>query len=119
VKTEMTVAEPSLPTPETQGGSSRMGDPMADITPVSISFPSSDRYVIATRQLVTPEHPFVPRVVYVTSGTIGFLHLVWLALVALLGWAHRDRLLALKQRLIERITRRPADPQTAAEAPPF
>ncbi len=117
--TEMTLDDPTLPQPESSGASSsRMGDPTADITPVSISFPTSERYVVATRQLVTPERPFVPRVVYVTSGTIAFFHIVWLALFALLGWAHRDRLVLLKQRLFDRLMKRP-DPAAEPEAPPF
>jgi hypothetical protein len=70
---------------------------------------------------VSSERPFVPRIVYVTSSFIAGLHAVWLALVTLLLWAHRERLVALKAKIAARLTRRPAvpDPTTATEAPPF
>jgi hypothetical protein len=120
---EMFVERAELPRPEAPGGSQPTfsGDPKTDITPVSLSFPSSERYVQASRQLVSSERPFEPRIVYVTSTFIAGLHAIWLALVALLVWAHRDRLVALKVRIAERLTRRPAapDPTTAPEAPPF
>ncbi|MBX3222825.1 MAG: hypothetical protein KF795_20090 [Labilithrix sp.] len=120
---EMFVERPDLPRPEAPGGSQPMfsGDPKTDITPVSLSFPTSERYVQASRQLVSSERPFTPRIVYVTNTFIAGLHAVWLALVALLFWAHKDRLLALKAKIAERLTRRPTtpDPTTAPEAPPF
>jgi len=120
---EMFVERPDLPRPEAPGGSQPTfsGDPKTDITPVSLSFPSSERYVQASRQLVSSERPFVPRIVYVTSTFIAGLHAVWLALVALLVWAHRDRLIALKAKIADRLTRRPTipDPTNAREAPPF
>ena len=120
---EMIVERPDLPRPEVAGGSSPIahGDPRADITPVSLSFPSSEHYVIASRQLVSTERPFEPRIVYVTSSFVGFLHAAWLVLMALLVWAHRDRLAALKAKIVERLSRRPSapDPTTAPETPPF
>jgi len=120
---EMFVEHPDLPRPEAPGGANPTysGDPRTDITPVSLSFPTSERYVQASRQLVSSERPFVPRVVYVTSTFIAGLHAVWFALVALLVWAHKVRLLALKAKVIERLRRRPTpqDPTTATEAPPF
>jgi hypothetical protein len=120
---EMFAENPQLPRPEAPGASNKTfsGDPKTDITPVSLSFPTSDRYVQASRQLVSSERPFNPRVLYVTSSFLGGLHAVWLALVALLVWAHRDRLAVLKAKIVARLTRRPAipDPTTAPEAPPF
>jgi hypothetical protein len=123
--TEMMVTHPELPRPEAPGGAKPTfsGDPKTDITPVSLSFPSSERYVFVNRQLVSSERPFVPRIVYVTSTFIAGLHGVWLLFVALLVWAHRDRLAVLKAKIAERLTRRPAapDPTTTpvTEAPPF
>ncbi len=93
-----------------------------DIAPVSLSFPTSEHYVRASRQLVSQERPFVPRIVYVTSTLLGLLYAGWLALVALLVWAHRSQLAVVKERVLDRIRRRPAptpDPTTATEAPPF
>ena len=84
----------------------RGGTP-GDITPVSLSFPTSERYVTSSRQVVSQERPFVPRIVYVTSTFIGFLHLVWLGLVGLLVFSHRDKLALLKTKIIERLARRP------------
>ena len=70
---------------------------------------------------MSDERPFEPRVVYVTTTFLGALELAWLFLVGLLVWAHRDRLSALKAKLVERLARRPTapDPTTATEAPPF
>lgn len=106
---DMFVEKPALPTPESSGvysGASRGGAP-GDITPVSLSFPTSERYVTSSRQVVSQERPFVPRIVYVTSTFIGFLHLVWLGLVGLLVLAHRDKLALLKTKIAERLARRP------------
>ncbi len=122
---EMFVVSPDLPRPEAPGASrpTYSGDPKTDITPVSLSFPKSERYVQASRQLVSSERPFVPRVVYVTSTFIAGLHGVWLAVVALLVWAHRGHLVALKGQIVERLRRRPTSPDptspAAREAPPF
>jgi hypothetical protein len=120
---ELFVDKPDLPRPEAAGGSKPTfsGDPKTDITPVSLSFPTSDRYVQASRQLVSSERPFVPRIVYVTSTFIGGLQVAWLVLVALLAWIHRDVFIALKAKVVERLRRRPVapDPTMATEAPPF
>ena len=91
------------------------------ITPVSLSIPTSERYVQSSRQLVTKERPFAMRILYITSNLITGLHLGWLFMVGLLGFLHRDRLAGLKARIIERITRQP-DPTAAPvadAAPPF
>jgi hypothetical protein len=95
-------------------------DTKSGVTPVSMSFPTSDRYVRASRQLVTAERPFTPRVVYVTSTLVAVLELAWLALAAALAWAHRERLAALKAKLTERLGRRPsaADGAIAGVAAP-
>jgi hypothetical protein len=127
---DMLIEKLTLPSPESSGAYARSsnGTP-GDITPVSLSFPTSERYVLSSRQVVSQERPFVPRVVYVTSTLIGFLHLVWLALVGLLVFAHRDKLAILKAKLIERLARRPevipeapvvaTATAAAPEAPPF
>lgn len=88
-----------------------------DVTPVSLSLPEAERYVKTSRQLVSKERPFTPRVVYVTSTFVGILHLVWLALAGALAWAHREALLELRRRVLERLRRTPVAPN--AEAPPF
>jgi hypothetical protein len=121
---EMLVERPSIPTPEiTHAAVAADGslDTKAGITPVSLSIPTSERYVQSSRQLVTKERPFAMRVVYVTSSLLTGLQLLWLALVGLLGWHHRDRLSALRARIVDRLTRRP-DPTMAPvpdAAPPF
>ena len=91
------------------------------ITPVSLSIPTSERYVQSSRQLVTKERPFAMRIVYVTSALLTMLQLTWLAMVGLLAWLHRDRLAGLRARIVERLTRTP-DPTAAPvvdAAPPF
>src|SRR5690606_16601849 len=95
---DMFVERAELPRPEARGG-----DPRTDATPVSLSLPTSERYVQASRQLVSTERPFVPRVLYVTSALVAGLHAAWLGLVALLVWAHRERLHALKSRIVARL----------------
>jgi hypothetical protein len=125
---EMFVYRPDLPRPEMSGGSTPTfsGDPKTDITPVSLGLPTSERYVQASRQLVSTERPFVPRILYLTSTTIAALHAVWLVLLGSLFWAHRDPLAVLRTKIVRRLARRPTvrpDPETAAvavpEAPPF
>jgi hypothetical protein len=133
---DMLVDKPTLPTPESStsfSGSARGATP-GDITPVSLSFPTSERYVTSSRQVVSQERPFVPRIVYVTSTFIGFLHLAWLGLVGLLVVAHRDKLAFLKAKIAVRLARRTeaTDPdplvpvstaaprgEPAVEGPPF
>jgi hypothetical protein len=121
---EMFVTNPSLPTPEiTHAAVAADGslDTKAGITPVSLSMPTSERYVQSSRQLVTRERPFAMRIVYITQNLVTGLELGWLFLVGLLGWLHRDRLAGLRSRIIERLTRRPDPTATpvADAAPPF
>ena len=121
---EMFVERPQIPSPEiTHAAVAADGslDTKAGITPVSLSIPTSERYVQSSRQLITKERPFAMRIVYVTSGLLAFLQVGWLAMVALLGYMHRDRLAGLRARIIERLTR-PTDPTAAPvadAAPPF
>lgn len=121
---EMFVDRPTVPTPEiTHAAVAADGtlDTKAGITPVSLSIPTSERYVQSSRQLVTKERPFAMRVFYVTSNLLAALQLLWLVMVGLLGWLHRDRLALLKARIFERLTRTP-DPTVAPVAdatPPF
>jgi hypothetical protein len=137
---DMLVDKPTLPTPESSSSysasaSARGTTTPGDITPVSLSFPTSERYVTSSRQVVSQERPFVPRIVYVTSTFIGFLHLAWLGLVGLLVLAHKDKLALLKAKIVERLARRPeatepdpvvsvtstttASAEPAVEGPPF
>ena len=70
---------------------------------------------------ITKDRPFAMRILYVTSGTLAFMQVGWLAMLALLGWMHRDRLAGLRARIIERLTRRtdPTAAPVADAAPPF
>lgn len=120
---EMIVTHPTLPHPESSSGVSSFhsGDPKANITPVSISFPTSERYVQTSRQLVSGQRPFSPRVLYVTDTFVTVLQVGWLALLAVLVVLHKGWLLALKDKIVARLTRRSSapDPITTPEAPPF
>lgn len=121
---EMIAEHPSVPTPESSRAavtSDGSLDTKAGVTPVSLSIPTSDRYVQSSRQLVTKERPFVARVVYMTSTTVAILHFFWLALVGALAYLHRDRLALLKAALIDRITKRtdPAAPPVADTVAPL
>ncbi len=115
---------PSIPSPEiTHAAVAGDGslDTKAGITPVSLSIPTSERCVQSSRQLVTRERPFAMRIVYATSGLRAGPHLLWLAMVGLLGWLHRDRLAGLKARIVERLTRTtdPTEAPVVDAAPPF
>ena len=121
---EMFADHPQLPTPEiTHAAISADGslDTKAGITPVSLSMPTSERYVQSSRQLVTKDRPFAMRIVYITQNLVTGLELGWLFLVGMLGWLHRDRLAGLRARIIERLTRRPdpTAPPVVDAAPPF
>jgi hypothetical protein len=121
---EMFADHPQVPSPEiTHAAVAADGslDTKAGITPVSLSLPTSERYVQASRQLITQDRPFVMRIVYITANLVTGLHLAWLFLVGLLGYLHRERLTGLRARLLDRLTRRP-DPTAAPvvdAAPPF
>ncbi|MBX3186785.1 MAG: hypothetical protein KF819_07205 [Labilithrix sp.] len=117
---ELFALRPEIPTPEvTHAAVAPDGslDTKAGVTPVSLSIPTSERYVQSSRQLVTRDRPFSPRILYVTSALVAALHVVWLALLGLLGWLHRDRLAALRAQLVDRIIRRP-DPTAVPVADP-
>lgn len=121
-ETAMVEPSPALPSPEaTHGG--RVGNPdsasEARATPVSMSFPTSDRYVRTSRQLVTAERPFVPRIVFVTSTFVGLLHVGWMCLAALLAYAHKDALVALRDRIAKRLSRKPGVDPVVEALPPF
>lgn len=121
---EMFADHPHIPSPEiTHAAVSADGslDTKAGITPVSLSIPTSERYVQSSRQLITKERPFVMSVLYVTSSLVTGLQLAWLLMVGLLGWLHRDRLAELRARVIDRLTHSPdpAAPPIADAAPPF
>lgn len=117
---EMFAKHPLLPQPEVSTAvvhSDGTLDTKAGIRPVSMSFPTSERYVQSSRQLVTRERPFAPRILYVTSSLVAFLHVAWLGVVAFLVWAHRERLAALKARAMERLGKR-SDPRAPAAPVP-
>src|SRR5690606_278662 len=103
---EMFVESPTPPSPESASRSGFHGEP-GDITPVSLSMPTSERYVQSSRQVVTQERPFTPRIVYVTSTLVFAFHLAWLALAAALVLLHKHHLVALRSRIVERLGRRP------------
>jgi hypothetical protein len=121
---EMFVEHPQIPSPEiTHAAVAADGslDTKAGITPVSLSLPTSERYVQSSRQLVTKERPFAMRIVYITQGLVTGLQLAWLFMFGILGWLHRDRLAGLRARIVERLTRQPDPTATpvADAAPPF
>lgn len=120
----MTVRDPKRPSPETSyvpPAPDGSPETKAGVTPVSLSVPISDLYVASSRQLVTRERPFVPRIFYVTSSLLALLHVAWFGLASAVVWAHRERLAQLKQRIVARLGRRP-EPKPIMpprEAPPF
>lgn len=118
--TDMVARSPEVPSAEVSLTPTRDAalESSTGVTPVSISMPTSERYVHTSLQLATHERPLVPRVVYVTSSLVAILHVGWLGLLGLLTWAHREKLLALKARVVERLGRRaPVSPAADLDAP--
>ncbi len=117
------VPSPTLPQPESNRAASSSAsaplDMKAGVTPVSLSTPSSERYARASRQLVTSQRPFVPRIVYATQALFTGLELLWLGVVGMLVYAHRPSLTKVIERVRERLARRAPEPAApAAEAFP-
>jgi hypothetical protein len=120
-KRELFVEAPSLPQPESSRGSSPSAgslDIKTGVTPVSLSMPTSERYVRTSRQLVTSKRPFVPRIVYATQAFFVGLEIAWFGVLGLLAYAHRPKLAALLARVKERLSRR-ADPTSPEVFPRF
>jgi hypothetical protein len=117
-KRELFVQTPLLPQPESSHPDTKSSgtmDTKAGVTPVSLSMPTSDRYVQTSRQLVTTKRPFVPRLVYATSSFFVGLELAWVGVVGMLLFEHRARLAAFMIRVRTRLSRR-ADPGLAESA---
>jgi len=87
------------------------------VAPVALTLPGYDRSLTFSRELVTRERPFTPRVVYVTSEGLAPLVAVWLACIGWLSWAYRSSLARIARELRARLARRP-DPAPATEVPP-
>jgi hypothetical protein len=120
-KRELFVEAPPLPQPESSHSDPRTTgsmDTKGGVTPVSLSMPTSERYVQTSRQLVTSKRPFVPRLFYATSSFFAGLELAWIGVVGMLFFAHRARLVALVNRVKERLSRRP-EPGHASPPEPF
>lgn len=120
-KRELFVQAPSLPQPETSGLGDRVGssiDVKTGATPVSLSLPTSERYVQTSRQIVTSRRPFVPRLIYVTPALLAGLEIAWFGLVGALAFAHRQGLAAAWTRVKERLSRRVEPGATDAERAP-
>src|SRR3989442_2093386 len=66
------------------------GGVMGGVTPVALALPSYARTVTIESELVTPERPFRPRVVYVTATALMALGGAWILAIAALGWAMRQ-----------------------------
>lgn len=79
------------------------GGVLQGVTPVALTLPAYERAVTLTRELVTRERPFTPRVVYVTTWATAPLEALWLACVLALAWSHRRELEALRERLKARL----------------
>ncbi len=85
------------------------------VRPVAFTMPGYARSVTVSRELVTPERPFAPRLFYVTDAMLALLALLWLASAGGLGWMHRLQLAALRDRLRALMTG--PKPAPAAPAP--
>jgi hypothetical protein len=108
----------SVATPRTDGitpeGAQLAGEANGGLvggaTPIALSMPSFDYTLQASRELVTRERPFAPRLVYATSLTVGLFRFGWLALLGWLLFEHRGSLARLWQLVRERLQKRPEPP---------
>lgn len=83
------------------------------VAPVALPLPSAERYASASRELVTRERPFQPRLVYVTTLALVPLAVLWALSLAALLFLHRAKIVALRARLRELMA--PAPTPTPAE----
>jgi hypothetical protein len=120
-RSDLFLVTPSVPQPESARPDGRPSSPLEakmGATPVSLSHPLSERYVQTSRQLVTSERPFAPRLVYVTPSLLALLELAWLGVAAWLLYEHRAALLALLSRVKGRLARRAEPPKEGSDAYP-
>jgi hypothetical protein len=100
--------EVHVPSPDAaRPASAGMRSKEAEI-PLSLSMPKSDVYVQVERQLITDKQPFVPRVLYVTTQALSFAKLAWFGVLGLLVFQFRGRFGWLRDKVKERLMRRPA-----------
>ncbi len=100
----------SAPTQERAYGAPQEGPngkPM--IVPVELSIPQSETYVGTSRQLVSAERPFRPRLIYITTTTLLVIQLAWLGLCGWLLGLHRVALMGFATKALERLRRRPEE----------
>jgi hypothetical protein len=83
------------------------------VAPVALPLPSAHRYVGSTRELVTRERPFQPRLVYVTTLALLPFAGLWFLSIAALAFIHRAKIVAMRARLRELLA--PAPAPTPAE----
>lgn len=107
---------PAAPPPKQQdlltaGGA---GGVLGGVTPVALALPTFARTVVVDSELVTPERPFRPRVVYVTGAAMLALGGAWMLCVALLGWALRAEARELLHRARARLARTAEMPAPAS-----
>ena len=80
------------------------------VVPVQLSMPLSDTYVGTTRQLVSAERPFRPRLLYITTTTLTVIEVAWIALSGWLLLMHRAVIVLFAAKVRDRLRRRPDAP---------
>jgi len=83
------------------------------VAPVALPLPSAADWTGATRELVTRERPFAPRIVYVTTAAVAPFAALWALSIVALIFTHRARLAAMRVRLRELLA--PESAPTPAE----
>ncbi|MCP4215769.1 MAG: hypothetical protein GY765_14035 [bacterium] len=69
------------------------------VTPVPLPMPDYDRSLSVTRELVTPENPLHPRLIYATRAALYPLLILWLGCLVYMGILVRPRLKPLLENL--------------------
>src|SRR5262249_1863758 len=72
------------------------GGVLEGVTPVALTLPGYEQSVTLSRELVTRERAFRPTLLYVTDYALAPLLAAWIAAIALLVYAHREELRALR-----------------------
>jgi hypothetical protein len=94
------------------------GGVIEGVTPVALNLPSYERSLSASRELVTKDRPFAPKLYYVGELALAPLYALWFAIVLYVFYVHRAFPRQTWSHLRERLRAAPPPPPAAGEAPP-
>lgn len=95
------------------------GGVLTGVTPVALPMPSAERYVSTSRELITAERPFEPKLIYVSDAVIWALFGVWLITAGAWIWSTREQWLTHVRDLkvwVERVAKDVSSPRVPMTA---